>query len=136
MTTQSADKSYKQWRVWAQQRGDLNTESAWLASHASRDAEVAELKRLLDVALEANDNLRLISERIAKLLDCEPRGKHIEIAVNDLKQEVARLSDHIRAIAEHHGAEVKFWNADDIDYVPEERTYHTERRDFALSIFT
>ena len=37
--------------------------------------------------------------------------------------EVARLSGHIRAIASHH------FHQDDTEY-------HTERRDFALSIFT
>jgi hypothetical protein len=50
---------------------------------------------------------------------------HLAGATNydDIKQEVARLSNHIRAIASHH------FHQDDTEY-------HAERRDFALSIFT
>lgn len=52
---------------------------------------------------------------------------------NKQEQEVARLSNHIRAIAEHH--ESKRDDAYKFGY-PQGEEYHTERRDFALSIFT
>lgn len=58
------------------------------------------------------------------------RVRVIEMQLADkekLEQEVARLTAHIRAIAEHHDKQINFVeSSDDIDY-------QTMRRDFALS---
>lgn len=50
-----------------------------------------------------------------------------------LEQEVARLSDHIRAIAEHHDSLARKYGDDG---EPVYGQYDTERRDFALSGLT
>jgi hypothetical protein len=81
---------------------------------AELEAENARLKSAAETWHNRNrDNCQRLNDKIAAV------GAERESA----EQEVARLSAHIRAIASHH------FHQDDTEY-------HTERRDFALKIFT
>ena len=80
-----------------------------------------------------------VQTRIAKL-EAEVKATHTiyeqarqhTIENVELKQEVARLSDHIRAIAAYHDG-LKYSLLDGVRSLAWE-LHHTERRDFALSI--
>lgn len=75
-----------------------------------------------------NPELEELTSRIAELEAENARlTEGWRLNVEMLKQEVARLTTHIRAIAEHHDKQINFVeSSDDIDY-------QTMRRDFALS---
>ena len=81
-----------------------------------------------------------VQTRIAKL-EAEVKATHTiyeqarqhTIENVELKQEVTRLTTHIRAIAKHHDK----YSHTTLDWkvVPAWTNYHTARRDFALKVF-
>lgn len=75
-----------------------------------------------------------LTTRIAKLEAENARlTEGWRLNVEMLKQEVARLSDHIRAIADYHDG-LKYSLLDGVRSLAWE-LHHTERRDFALKVF-
>lgn len=82
-----------------------------------------------------------IGDRAAdRIVDLEAENAGLRIEFGDVrdsydhyKQEVTRLSDHIQAIAEHHQTMKEIYGA---KHMWLDEQHHTERRDFALSIFT
>ena len=92
------------------------------------------IQNLRDLANHKNHDLTLADEaadRIAELEKVELQWLTYrnEIGkVEDSEKEVARLSTHIRAIADHHKEELD-WH----EMTANPSKYHKHRRDFALS---
>lgn len=96
------------------------------------------IKNLRDLANHKNHDLTLADEAADRISELKAEVKALDgltdrqfVRISNLIHEVARLTTHIRAIAEHH---------QELAHTPLAQglwpdAYHTERRDFALKVF-
>ena len=101
------------------------------------------IKNLRDLANHKNHDLTLADEAADRISELKAEVKALDgltdrqfVRISNLIHEVARLTTHIRAIAEHHQG--KYESSRYREFPECENIMmqmHTERRDFALKVF-
>lgn len=115
-------------------------EGAMPTRHRREQAMSDLIKNLRDLANHKNHDLTLADEAADRISELKAEVKALDgltdrqfVRISNLIHEVARLTTHIRAIADYHDG-LKYSLLDGVGSLAW-KLHHTERRDFALKVF-